>query len=488
MRLSLSCSFCPLSARSEHRLTLFRVAPRPLPVAAQLKRTKFSSNLTNLRFLALHPLLAFDDRQYRQRPDEDVINLSGKMMLLDRLLKGLFARGSKVRQASPPSSGLPSSAVLHALTPPNVMPRPAQVLIFSQFTRMMNLLEDAFDLRGWDYYRIDGANSANQDEIEEFNTSPYHPEGARSRFRRLSSLDEGADPSDRDQIQGSTSSCSRLAQAASASTSSAPTPSSSSTRTSTRRSAFSRPPRPSPHKARHPDSERALPAATCKRWIARTASDRPSPCSCSALCRTGRSSRLCSRQRPRSASSRGSCSVTVRRPSSLPSPRALERELIVPWRNKPRTDSLAGMSKLTRKPTTKAVRGGKKSAKLTVAPATTDELDKKSKQLALERMLKEVWSVEGQKVRLAEGGDEVLSDEQLEQRAFLCLSLSARSVDATADMVCRPSVPPRTQSSTAPTPPCRRTRPSPARRSGPPQRCLRRTRRTRARKEPTRTR
>lgn len=84
------------------------------------------------------------------------------------------------------------------------------------------------------------------------------------------------------------------------------------------------------------------------------------------------------------------------------------------------------MNKLERKP-----KGGKKAAAAAAAAAklapgaASDELEKKSKAQALERMLKEVWSVEGQKVRLAASGDEVLSDEQLEQRASsLSLSLA----------------------------------------------------------------
>lgn len=80
------------------------------------------------------------------------------------------------------------------------------------------------------------------------------------------------------------------------------------------------------------------------------------------------------------------------------------------------------MNKLERKP-----KGGKKAA-AAAKLAASDEIDKKGKEQALERMLKEVWSVEGQKVRLAAVGDEVLSDEQLEQRASsLSLLLSPTS-------------------------------------------------------------
>ncbi|GAA5838020.1 hypothetical protein JCM9279_004105 [Rhodotorula babjevae] len=277
-------------------------------VAGQLKRTKFSSNLTNLRFLALHPLLAFDDRDYRQRPDEDVINLSGKMMLLDRLLKGLFARGSKV-------------------------------LIFSQFTKMMNLLEDAFDLRGWKYYRIDGANSADQEEIEQFNTTPYEPEGVNMFMLSTRAGGVGINLVGADTVILFDSDF-------------------------------------------NPQND--LQAMDRAHRIGQT-----KPVLVFRLVSDG--------------------TVEQAVLETATKKRKLERVVLG-------DDSLAGMNKLERKP-----KGGKKAAAAAAAAkkltpgAASDELDKKSKEQALERMLKEVWSVEGQKVRLAASGDEVLSDEQLEQ-------------------------------------------------------------------------
>lgn len=53
--------------------------------------------MTNLRQIANHPLQKFDDREPNSDP-EAVVNLSGKMMLLDRLLPELFKRKHKVRQ------------------------------------------------------------------------------------------------------------------------------------------------------------------------------------------------------------------------------------------------------------------------------------------------------------------------------------------------------------------------------------------------------
>ncbi|GAA5890455.1 hypothetical protein JCM5296_005051 [Sporobolomyces johnsonii] len=115
------------------------------PVNLKQKHVKLSSVMTNLRQIANHPLLKLDDRETNPNSDpNDIVHLSGKMMLLDRLLPELFRRGHKV-------------------------------IIFSQFTQMLDLLDEyIIDLKGWNRYRIDGRqeNQANQDEINEFNTAP----------------------------------------------------------------------------------------------------------------------------------------------------------------------------------------------------------------------------------------------------------------------------------------------------------------------------
>ncbi|GAA5885694.1 hypothetical protein JCM6882_007531 [Rhodosporidiobolus microsporus] len=103
------------------------------------KQAKFTSAMTNMRQIANHPLLKLDDRPADPDP-EDIVNLSGKMMLLDRLLPALFKEGHKV-------------------------------IIFSQFTTMLDLLDDYFHLRGWKYYRIDGTGEFKPDpeQINDFN-------------------------------------------------------------------------------------------------------------------------------------------------------------------------------------------------------------------------------------------------------------------------------------------------------------------------------
>lgn len=71
-------------------------ARTPLAVDLRAKHTKFNSMMTNLRQIANHPLLKQDTRMPNDDP-ELIVKLSGKMMLLDRLLPALLERGHKVR-------------------------------------------------------------------------------------------------------------------------------------------------------------------------------------------------------------------------------------------------------------------------------------------------------------------------------------------------------------------------------------------------------
>ncbi|QSZ33577.1 hypothetical protein DSL72_005145 [Monilinia vaccinii-corymbosi] len=76
--------------------------------------------------------------------NETLVTSSGKMLLLDRLLPSLFARGHKV-------------------------------LIFSQFKTQLDILEDyARELRNWKVCRIDGsvAQDFRRQQIKEFNEDP----------------------------------------------------------------------------------------------------------------------------------------------------------------------------------------------------------------------------------------------------------------------------------------------------------------------------
>ena len=79
-------------------------------------------------------------------PDETLVTESGKMVMLDRLVPYLFKKGHKV-------------------------------ILFSQFSRQLDILEDwARALRGWPVCRIDGAVKAEdrQEQIEAFNSNKDH--------------------------------------------------------------------------------------------------------------------------------------------------------------------------------------------------------------------------------------------------------------------------------------------------------------------------
>ncbi|KAH8172211.1 lymphocyte-specific helicase [Sarocladium implicatum] len=76
--------------------------------------------------------------------DESIVTSSGKMLLLDRLLPKLFSNGHKV-------------------------------LLFSQFTTQLDILEDyCAELRGWGVCRIDGSVSqdSRREQIARFNKDP----------------------------------------------------------------------------------------------------------------------------------------------------------------------------------------------------------------------------------------------------------------------------------------------------------------------------
>lgn len=79
-------------------------------------------------------------------PDESLVTESGKMVMLDRLIPYLFAKGHKI-------------------------------ILFSQFSKQLDILEEwATTLRGWPVCRIDGAVKAEDraEQIEAFNTEPDH--------------------------------------------------------------------------------------------------------------------------------------------------------------------------------------------------------------------------------------------------------------------------------------------------------------------------
>jgi len=104
-------------------------------------KTSLNNMLMQLRKVCNHPYL-FEEVD-PENTDESLVTASGKMMLLDRLLPTLFAEGHKV-------------------------------LIFSQMTKMLSIIEDYMLLRKFTYCRLDGSTKLDdrQDQMDEFNNSP----------------------------------------------------------------------------------------------------------------------------------------------------------------------------------------------------------------------------------------------------------------------------------------------------------------------------
>ncbi|KIM43935.1 hypothetical protein M413DRAFT_443000 [Hebeloma cylindrosporum] len=120
----------------------------------QVNNMKLQNTVMQLRKVCSHPFL-FD---WPVDPDtlypilgEELVNASGKMMVLDRLLRELFKRGHKV-------------------------------LLFSQFTTMLDIIEDwAVDYMGWRICRIDGSTAPleRREQMNVFQTGGDDPEAPR---------------------------------------------------------------------------------------------------------------------------------------------------------------------------------------------------------------------------------------------------------------------------------------------------------------------
>lgn len=92
---------------------------------SRINNQRLDSMIMSLRLIANHPFLTDKTPMANVGSEEwmkDVVAVSGKMMLLDRMLPKLFAEGHKVR------AGLSSTEALAKLS------SSIQVLIFSQFT------------------------------------------------------------------------------------------------------------------------------------------------------------------------------------------------------------------------------------------------------------------------------------------------------------------------------------------------------------------
>ncbi|GJD00554.1 Lymphoid-specific helicase [Colletotrichum higginsianum] len=131
------------------RLTAALGVPQRVKLLEHAKKEMSSKKLGNpdmqLRLVCNSPHNFFDPWSYEGSPpvDESIVTSSGKMLMLDRLLPTLFARGHKV-------------------------------LIFSQFKTQLDILQDYCELRKWNACRLDGSVSqeSRRDQIKEFNQNP----------------------------------------------------------------------------------------------------------------------------------------------------------------------------------------------------------------------------------------------------------------------------------------------------------------------------
>lgn len=130
---------------------------REWQLKAKLKKVnnmRLQNTIMQLRKVCSHPFL-FD---WPEDPDtkqpvlnDDLVRASGKMLLLDQLLTELFAQGHKV-------------------------------LLFSQFTTMLDIIEDwARELKGWDLCRIDGSTSMEErrEEVQRFQNGGDGPDAPK---------------------------------------------------------------------------------------------------------------------------------------------------------------------------------------------------------------------------------------------------------------------------------------------------------------------
>ena len=117
-----------------------------------------NKNLKNvimqLRKVCQHPFLFHWPKDPRTREPvlgDELVTTSGKMMVLERLLDALFARGHKV-------------------------------LLFSQFTTMLDIIEDwAVEHKGWPISRIDGNMNmeSRREDIRRFQEGGDAPDAPR---------------------------------------------------------------------------------------------------------------------------------------------------------------------------------------------------------------------------------------------------------------------------------------------------------------------
>nr|XP_018266604.1 ATP-dependent helicase STH1/SNF2 [Kwoniella dejecticola CBS 10117]OBR88762.1 ATP-dependent helicase STH1/SNF2 [Kwoniella dejecticola CBS 10117] len=128
----------------------YKQLPTDLSAAGKpQKRQNLQNALMQLRKICNHPYVfreVDEDFTVGNTTDEQIIRVSGKFELLDRILPKLFKTGHKV-------------------------------LMFFQMTEIMTIVSDFFEYRGWKYCRLDGSTKAEDRQalLSTFNDpqSPY---------------------------------------------------------------------------------------------------------------------------------------------------------------------------------------------------------------------------------------------------------------------------------------------------------------------------
>lgn len=144
--LSMPVVRSPVKIKSES--TKLAEAPKRGRVNAEEEKTRMAINggaksvIMHLRQIANHPWLA--DPTGGPKEDEErregLVGLSGKVMLLARLLERVFAAKGN-----------------------------SKVLVFSQFTSALDLISEWAGIRGYEHLQLDGDNRPEQEDIDEFN-------------------------------------------------------------------------------------------------------------------------------------------------------------------------------------------------------------------------------------------------------------------------------------------------------------------------------
>lgn len=126
------------------------------------KQVRLQNVLMQLRKCCNHPYLFEWPRDARGEEvvDDVLLMASGKMQLLDRILSKLKSEGDHKVHIP-----LPQRLVYIRL-----MSCSLQILIFSQMTRMLDILEDYLSWRGYQFRRLDGtvSNDARREAMDEF--------------------------------------------------------------------------------------------------------------------------------------------------------------------------------------------------------------------------------------------------------------------------------------------------------------------------------